>query len=63
MYAKDYGIQKGIISGAGFGLLLFIIFAAYALSFWYGGKLIREDDYTAGRMLLVSILTYLKHVS
>jgi len=69
VHANDYGIQKGIITGAGMGLLMLIIFGAYALAFWYGGKLVREDDYTAGRMLLVSILLkqmlqfYLAHYS
>jgi len=53
--AKDFGIRKGLISGAGMGFLWFVIFASYALAFWYGGKLIREDDYTAGQMLTVSI--------
>ena len=52
--AKDYGIQKGIVAGVGLGFITFVMFGAYALAFWYGGKLIREDDYTAGRMLLVS---------
>jgi len=52
--AKDFGIKKGIISGAGMGFLFFVFFATYALAFWYGGKLVREEDYTAGRMLIVS---------
>jgi len=53
--AKDFGIRKGIISGAGMGFLFFIFFATYALAFWYGGKLVREEEhYTPGRMLIVS---------
>ena len=39
------------------GLVFFIIFAVYALAFWYGAKLVREDDYTAGRMIIVSPMT------
>ena len=53
--AKDFGIQKGLIAGGGMGMFFFIIFAVYALAFWYGGKLVREEDYTPGRMLTVSI--------
>jgi len=52
--AKDFGIRKGIISGLGMAFFFFIMFVAYALAFWYGGKLIREEQYTGGRMLIVS---------
>lgn len=52
--AKDFGIQKGVISGAGIAFVFFVIFAMYALAFWYGGKLVREEDYTPGQMLIVS---------
>jgi len=54
--AKDYGIRKGIVSGAGMGFFFVVIFGSYALAFWYGGKLVREDSgYSAGRMLIVSM--------
>ena len=37
------------------GLIFFIIFCCYALAFWYGSKLVREDDaYTPGVMLIAS---------
>jgi len=52
--AKNFGIRKGLFSGAGMGFFFFVNIASYALAFWYGGKLVREDDYTPGRMLLVS---------
>ena len=36
------------------GVIYFIIFACYALAFWYGSKLVREEEhYTAGVMLTV----------
>ena len=54
-HAKAYGIQKGMVGGAGMGFFFFVIFGTYALAFWYGGKLIREEDYTPGQMLIVSI--------
>lgn len=33
-----------------------IIFCAYALAFWYGSTLVREEDYTAGDMMIVGEL-------
>ena len=38
------------------GLVFFIMFACYALAFWYGAKLVREEpeNYTPGSMLIVS---------
>jgi len=53
--AKKFGIRKGVVAGCGMGFFFFVIFASYALAFWYGGKLVREEDYTPGRMLTVSI--------
>ena len=62
--AKNFGIRKGMIVGGGMGLLFLVIFGSYALGFWYGGKLVREEDYTAGRMLIVSICYFRKsHLS
>jgi len=52
--AKAFGIRKGIYAGVGMGFFFFVIFGSYALAFWYGGKLVRDEDYTAGRMLIVS---------
>ena len=52
------GIKKAAVSG-GMGIVFFFMFASYALAFWFGAKLVREDyyeshGYTAGRMLIVS---------
>ena len=54
--AKNFGIKKSMISGGGLGLTFFVIFASYALAFWYGGKLTRDEpeNYTIGVMLIVS---------
>lgn len=51
--AKSYGIKKGIMSGSGMGVALMIIFCSYALAFWYGGKLIRENEMDIGNVLTV----------
>ncbi|XP_047508388.1 multidrug resistance protein homolog 49-like isoform X2 [Pieris napi] len=41
--AKKMGVRKGIFSGIGSGVMWFIIYATYALSFWYGVGLILES--------------------
>jgi len=51
--AKKFGIRMGIISAIGIGLIFFIMFCAYALAFWYGSKLVREGEMTAGNMITV----------
>lgn len=51
--AKNFGIRKAMVSGLGMGMVFFIMFSVYALAFWYGTKLVREDEYTAGKMIIV----------
>jgi ATP-binding cassette, subfamily B (MDR/TAP), member 1 len=53
--AKDFGIRKSIINGGGMGMIFLVLFLTYALAFWYGGKLIREEGgtYTIGVLLIV----------
>ena len=52
--AKKSGIKMGMYSAIGTGLIFFIMFAVYALAFWYGAKLVRADDMSAGNMIIVS---------
>ncbi|VVC86458.1 unnamed protein product [Leptidea sinapis] len=40
--AQNMGIRKGVFSGIGSGIMWFIIYATYALSFWYGVGLILD---------------------
>ena len=49
------GIQKGLVSGLGQGLVWTIAFGIIALAFWYGGVLVREDGYSPGFVLQVYI--------
>ncbi|KAK6172116.1 hypothetical protein SNE40_018066 [Patella caerulea] len=53
--AKKFGIKKGMTNGVAMGFVWFAIFCAYALGFWYGGKLTIEEpeNYTVGKMLIV----------
>ncbi|CAG4976005.1 unnamed protein product [Colias eurytheme] len=41
--AQSMGVRKGVFSGIGSGVMWFIIYATYALSFWYGVGLILES--------------------
>ncbi|KAB0792584.1 hypothetical protein PPYR_14543 [Photinus pyralis] len=42
-FARNNNIKRSLLSGIGFGLLWFFIYASYALAFWYGIKLILEE--------------------
>uniref|UniRef100_A0A8C3Y8S0 Bile salt export pump n=1 Tax=Catharus ustulatus TaxID=91951 RepID=A0A8C3Y8S0_CATUS len=54
VYAQHWGIRKGIIMGLFTGYMWFIIFLSYALAFWYGSKLVlEEDEYSPGTLLQV----------
>ncbi|KAK7110228.1 ATP-dependent translocase ABCB1-like isoform X2 [Littorina saxatilis] len=53
--AKSFGVKKGFSSGLSMGFVWLVIFGAYALGFWYGGKLTRDepDTYSVGKMIIV----------
>jgi len=61
--AKAAAKKRGAISAFGIGLMWLIIYASYALAFWYGTKLILEGreveckggtpEYTASNLLIV----------
>ncbi|ODM94056.1 Multidrug resistance protein 1 [Orchesella cincta] len=63
--SKIAGKKRGAVSSFGMGLMWLIIYAAYALAFWYGTKLIlqgrektcadppEEPEYTAENMIIV----------
>ena len=42
-FAKRSGIFRGMLTGVSGGLTWFLIFASYALAFWYGVKLVMDD--------------------
>ncbi|GAB2287613.1 ATP-binding cassette sub- B member 9 [Dionaea muscipula] len=48
-------VQQGLVSGVGLGTLLMIIFGTYALSVWYGARLIIEKGYNGGQVINVMI--------
>ncbi|XP_060086046.1 ATP-dependent translocase ABCB1-like [Ylistrum balloti] len=52
-HAKKIGIKKSITSGLSMGIIWFIMMGSYALGFWYGAKLVRDDGYSIGKVLIV----------
>lgn len=53
--AKRIGIRKAITANISMGAAFLLIYASYALAFWYGTTLILTDDYAIGKVLTVSI--------
>ncbi|XP_038244655.1 ATP-dependent translocase ABCB1-like isoform X2 [Dermochelys coriacea] len=53
--ARRVGVKKSIITNTTLGFAEFMLFGAYALSFWYGTKLTVEEkeNYDIGRVLIV----------
>ncbi|KAJ7322287.1 hypothetical protein JRQ81_018574 [Phrynocephalus forsythii] len=51
--AKDIGIRKAITASVSIGLAFLLIYAAYALAFWYGTTLIIDEGYSIGEVLTV----------
>ncbi|KGL73136.1 Bile salt export pump [Tinamus guttatus] len=54
VFAQHWGIRKGIIMGIFSGYMWLVIFLCYALAFWYGSKLVlEEEEYSPGTLLQV----------
>ncbi|XP_053120882.1 bile salt export pump isoform X2 [Hemicordylus capensis] len=54
VFAQNWGIRKGIIMGFFTGFIWCVIFLCYALAFWYGSKLVLEEqEYSPGTLLQV----------
>ncbi|KAI0223628.1 ATP-dependent translocase ABCB1 [Lamellibrachia satsuma] len=53
--ARRMGITKGLVNGGSEGFVTFVLFALYALAFWYGAQLVAADPavYTGGRIIAV----------
>uniref|UniRef100_A0A8C5JL82 Phosphatidylcholine translocator ABCB4 n=1 Tax=Junco hyemalis TaxID=40217 RepID=A0A8C5JL82_JUNHY len=51
--AKRMGIRKAITANISMGAAFLLIYASYALAFWYGTTLVLTDDYTIGKVLTV----------
>ncbi|KAM4705168.1 ATP-dependent translocase ABCB1-like [Rhinophrynus dorsalis] len=51
--AKRIGIKKAITANVSIGFAFLMIYASYALAFWYGTTLILDEGYTIGSVLTV----------
>ncbi|KAM4026721.1 ATP-dependent translocase ABCB1 isoform 2-T2 [Anomaloglossus baeobatrachus] len=51
--AKKIGIRKAITANVSIGFAFLMIYASYALAFWYGTTLIIAKEYTIGSVLTV----------
>ncbi|XP_039267518.2 ATP-dependent translocase ABCB1-like [Styela clava] len=53
--AKAMGLKKGVISGTSLGFLYLTMFGMYALTFWYGVRLVidENDPLSPGDMMVV----------
>ncbi|XP_061441602.1 ATP-dependent translocase ABCB1 isoform X2 [Rhineura floridana] len=51
--AKNIGIKKAITANISMGIAFLLIYASYALAFWYGTTLILYEGYTIGKVLTV----------
>ena len=58
-HAYKSGVNEGFTAGMGFGTLMFLIFAGYALAVWFGAKMILEKGYNGGTVInvIVAVLT------
>ena len=51
--AKKVGIKKNAFGGLSIGVTYFVLFCCYGLAFWYGAKLVLEDNYTIGTVYFI----------
>lgn len=49
--ARITGVKKGFVNGITFGLIFFLMFSTYGLGFWYGSKLVFDDQIEVGDLL------------
>ncbi|XP_025093405.1 LOW QUALITY PROTEIN: multidrug resistance protein 1-like [Pomacea canaliculata] len=63
IFAVKAGSRKGIFLGIGMSTFWFIIFMAFAVSFWYGVHLIQTEGFSPGNILPVFFGVYLGSMS
>ncbi|XP_006834390.1 PREDICTED: multidrug resistance protein 3 isoform X2 [Chrysochloris asiatica] len=51
--AKSIGIKKAISANISMGIAFLLIYASYALAFWYGSTLVISREYTIGNAMTV----------
>eukprot|EP00073_Rattus_norvegicus_P035735 XP_008760911.1 PREDICTED: multidrug resistance protein 1 isoform X2 [Rattus norvegicus] len=51
--AKRVGIKKAITANISIGIAYLLVYASYALAFWYGTSLVLSNEYSIGQVLTV----------
>ncbi|KAH8930392.1 P-loop containing nucleoside triphosphate hydrolase protein, partial [Atractiella rhizophila] len=51
--ARALGVRGGFFHAAGLGLMFFVVYAAYALAFWYGTTLIIDGSTDGGEIVTI----------
>ncbi|XP_041524050.1 multidrug resistance protein 2 isoform X3 [Microtus oregoni] len=51
--AKNVGIKKAITGGISIGIAYLLVYASYALAFWYGTSLVLSNEYSVGQVITV----------
>ena len=49
--ARKAGIKKGFINGASMGTIFLVMFSTYGLGFWYGSRLVFDNEISVGNLL------------
>ncbi|KAF8039437.1 hypothetical protein BT93_B1851 [Corymbia citriodora subsp. variegata] len=57
--AYKSGVQEGLATGFGFGVVMSIMLCTYALALWFGAKMVLQKGYSGGAVLniLFAVLT------
>ncbi|GMI93521.1 ATP-binding cassette B9, P-glycoprotein 9 [Hibiscus trionum] len=52
-------VRQGLVSGAGLGTMLLVVFSSYGLAVWFGAKLIANHGYNGGQVInvILAIMT------
>ncbi|XP_047169778.1 ABC transporter B family member 21-like [Vigna umbellata] len=51
--AYRIGVQEGVVSGFGLGLMHLFSICTYGLATWFGGKMVLDKGYTGGQVICV----------
>ncbi|KAJ6343832.1 hypothetical protein OIU76_005556 [Salix suchowensis] len=57
------GVQEGIFSGFGVGVVMLIVFCSYAVAVWFGAKMVLEKGYTGGEVISVIVAVLIGSMS
>ncbi|RXH68337.1 hypothetical protein DVH24_030670 [Malus domestica] len=57
--AYKSSVYEGTAAGAGFGIVMLVVFSTYALAIWFGSRMVRNNGYSGGAVLnvIVAVLT------